>query len=62
MKHAAEYFEKLGAKPEIIELHHLVPKEELPDNMECEPAFILVVKDGVKLLLGKDKSIKDLHK
>lgn len=30
--------------------------------MECEPAYILVVKQGLKYLLGKEKSEKDLHK
>ena len=32
LEHAKKYFEKLGASPEIIELHNLVLEKELPEN------------------------------
>jgi hypothetical protein len=57
-----KYFEDLGAKPEIIQLNDLIQEEDLPKGLDFDPAYILVVKGGLKNILHEGSNIQDLHK
>jgi hypothetical protein len=58
---AKQYFEKLGAKCELINLNdqikNLIPKE---DFSKIKDAWILIVRKGVEYILGKGKT-NDLY-